>query len=130
ARRWPAGCWPPSGPDRGAAGCCPPRPSGAAGPPARWAGAGSAAPARGTGGPTAMRAVAGLAVAAWGLALPGSAWVWGLAIAGTGIATGLFYPRFFAAMTTAAPPELRARGLASVTLAISAPAPRGFHAAG
>ena len=80
--------------------------------------------------PTAMLAVAGLAVAAWGLALPGPAWVWGLAIAGTGIATGLFYPRFFAAMTTAAPPELRARVLASVTIAISAPGPLGFLAAG
>jgi hypothetical protein len=77
-----------------------------------------------------MLAVAGLAVAAWGLALPGPAWVWGLAIAGTGIATGLFYPRFFAAMTTAAPPELRARVLASVTIAISAPGPLGFLAAG
>ena len=86
--------------------------------------------AKRAGGPTAMLAVAGLAVAAWGLALPGPAWVWGLAIAGTGIATGLFYPRFFAAMTTAAPPELRARVLASVTIAISAPGPLGFLAAG
>lgn len=86
--------------------------------------------AKRAGGPTARLAVAGLAVAAWGLALPGPTWLWGLAIAGTGVATGLYYPRFFAAMTTAAPPELRARVLASVTIAISAPGPLGFLAAG
>jgi MFS family permease len=86
--------------------------------------------ARRAGGPTAGLAVAGLAAAAWGLALPVPTWFWGLAIAGTGIATGLFYPRFFAAMTTAAPPELRARVLASVTIAISVPGPLGFLAAG
>jgi MFS family permease len=86
--------------------------------------------ARRAGGRTATLAVAGLAVAAWGLAVPGPAWRWGLAIAATGIATGLFYPRFFAAMTTAAPAELRAQVLASVTVAISAPGPLGFLAAG
>jgi predicted MFS family arabinose efflux permease len=86
--------------------------------------------ARRTGGPTAALSVAGLAAAAWVLPLPLPAWAWGLAIAGTGVATGLFYPRFFAAMTTAAPPELRARVLASVTIAISVPGPLGFLAAG
>jgi MFS family permease len=86
--------------------------------------------ARRAGGRTATLAVTGLAAAAWGLAVPGPVWLWGLAIAATGVATGLYYPRFFAAMTTATPEDLRAQVLASVTIAISAPGPLGFLAAG
>ena len=86
--------------------------------------------ARRTGGPTAVLSVFGLAAAAWVLLLPTPAWVWGLAIGGIGVASGLFFPRFFSSLTTTTPPGLRARVLASVTIAISAPAPIGFIGAG
>src|SRR6185437_13895503 len=86
--------------------------------------------ARSTGGRTAVLAVTGMAVAAWILLLPAAPWVWGLAIAGVGVASGLFYPRFFASLTTSTPSALRARVLTSVTIVISAPAPIGFVGAG
>jgi MFS family permease len=86
--------------------------------------------ARSTGGRTAVLAVAGMAVAAWMLLLPAPPWVWGLGIAGVGVASGLFYPRFFASLTTSTPPALRARVLTSVTIVISAPGPIGFVCAG
>jgi MFS family permease len=86
--------------------------------------------ARSTGGRTAMLAVTGMAVAAWMLLLPVPPWVWGLAIGGIGVASGLFYPRFFASLTTSTPPALRARVLTAVTIVISAPGPIGFVAAG
>jgi MFS family permease len=86
--------------------------------------------ARSTGGRTALLAVTLMAAAAWVLLLPAPPWVWGLAIGAIGVASGLFYPRFFASLTTTTPSALRARVLASVTIVISAPAPLGFIGAG
>ena len=86
--------------------------------------------ARGTGGRTQAFAIAGLAASTWALLLPVPVWGRALAIAGTGIASGLFFPRFFAALTTQTPPELRARVLTAVTVALSAPGPVGFLGAG
>jgi hypothetical protein len=44
--------------------------------------------------------------------------------------SGLFFPRFFAALTTAPPPALRARVMTTATVAIPAPGPIGFLGAG
>jgi predicted MFS family arabinose efflux permease len=86
--------------------------------------------ARGTGGRTAAVAVAGLAVATWVLPAPVPTWALAGAVAATGVCSGLFFPRFFAALTTRTSPPLRARVMTSVTIAISAPAPLGFLGAG
>jgi hypothetical protein len=43
---------------------------------------------------------------------------------------GVFFARFFAALTTRTPPALRARVMTAVTIGISAPAPLGFLGAG
>ena len=64
------------------------------------------------------------------LAVLGRVWVWGLAIAGTGVASGLFYPRFFSSITASTPAALRAQVLTSVTIVISAPGSIGFVGAG
>ena len=66
----------------------------------------------------------------WVLLLPVPVWGRALAIAGYGVAAGLFFPRFFAALTTQTPPALRARVLTAVTVALSAPGPIGFLGAG
>ena len=86
--------------------------------------------ARRAGGRTAVLALFGMAGSAWLLLVPAPAWVWGLAIAGTGVASGLFYPRFFSFLTATTPPALRARVLTSVTIVISSPSPIGFVGAG
>jgi len=86
--------------------------------------------ARRSGGRTAVLAVCGLAAVSWVLLLPVPTWLWGLAIAGTGVASGLFYPRFFSSITANTPPVLRARVLTSVTIVISAPGSIGFVGAG
>jgi hypothetical protein len=86
--------------------------------------------ARRAGGRTAVMAVFGLAAASWVLLLPVPTWVWGLAIGGTGVASGLLFPRFFSGITTSTPAALRARVLTSVTIVISAPGPLGFIGAG
>jgi hypothetical protein len=86
--------------------------------------------ARRTGGPTPVLAAFGLAAATWVLLLPVPTWGWGLAIGAVGVATGLFFPRFFAGLTASTPPALRARVLTSVTIVISAPGPIGFLGAG
>jgi MFS family permease len=86
--------------------------------------------ARGTGGRTAGVAVAGLAVASWVLPAPLPTWALAGAVAVTGVCSGLFFPRFFATLTTGTPPHLRARVMTSVTVAIAAPAPLGFLCAG
>jgi MFS family permease len=86
--------------------------------------------ARGTGGRTPAVAIAALAAATWVVLLPVPVWGRALAVAGTGVASGLFFPRFFAAMTTQTPPALRARVLTAVTVALSAPGPIGFLGAG
>ncbi|MDT5036314.1 MAG: hypothetical protein QOE03_1499 [Micromonosporaceae bacterium] len=86
--------------------------------------------ARGTGGRTAALAVAGLAAASWALLAPVPIWALAGAVAMTGVCSGLFFPRFFAALTTRTPPALRAGVMTSVTVAIAAPAPLGFLGAG
>jgi hypothetical protein len=86
--------------------------------------------ARRTGGRTASWAVAGLAASMWLLLLPVPAWALTGVVAVTGVCSGLFFPRFFSAVTTGTPPALRARVMTSVTIAISAPAPLGFLGAG
>jgi hypothetical protein len=79
--------------------------------------------ARGTGGRTPAFAIVALAASTWVLLLPVPAWGRALAIAGNGVAAGLFFPRFFANLTTQTPPALRARVLTAVMVALSAPGP-------
>ena len=86
--------------------------------------------ARRTGGATGSFAVLGLAAATWFLLVPVPVWGWGLAIGGIGVASGLFFPRFFAGVTAGTPPALRARVLTSVTILISSLGPVGFLGAG
>src|SRR5207248_7952603 len=86
--------------------------------------------ARGTGTTTVAWAVAGVAGATWLLLLPVPVPLLTLAVGATGVFSGLFFPRFFAALTTGTPPELRARVMTSVTIVISAPGPVGYLGAG
>ncbi|HEV8276006.1 MAG TPA: hypothetical protein VGQ26_09950, partial [Streptosporangiaceae bacterium] len=57
-------------------------------------------------------------------------WALAGAVAIDGVFSGILFPRFFAELTTAPPPALRARVMTTVTVAISAPAPLGFLGAG
>ena len=84
--------------------------------------------ARGTDG--MAWAVAGVAGSTWLLLLPVPVWALTVAVGGTGVFSGLFFPRFFAALTTGTPPGLRARVMTSVNIAISAPGPVGYLGAG
>lgn len=86
--------------------------------------------ARGTGARTPALAILALAASTWVLLLPVPVWGRALAIAGNGVAAGLFFPRFFANLTTQTPPALRARVLTAVMVALSAPGPIGFLGAG
>jgi MFS family permease len=86
--------------------------------------------ARRTGGHTAAWAVAGIAASMWLLLLPVPVWALAGAVAANGLCSGLFFPRFFSALTAGTPPALRARVMTSVTIATSAPAPLGFVGAG
>lgn len=86
--------------------------------------------ARRTDGDTAAWALAVIAASTWLLFLPVPVWALTIAVALNGLGAGLFYPRFFSAVTTSTPPALRARVMASVTIALSAPAPVGFLGAG
>jgi len=86
--------------------------------------------ARGTGGATMGWAVAGIAGSTWLLLLPVPVWALPVAVGATGVFSGLFFPRFFAALTTGTPAGLRARVMTSVTIAISAPGPVGYLGAG
>jgi MFS family permease len=79
---------------------------------------------------TAVWALAGTAASVWLLLLPVPVWALAGAVAFNGVCSGLFYPRFFSALTTGTPPALRARVMTSVTIAMSAPAPLGFLGAG
>jgi len=72
----------------------------------------------------------GLAAASWALVLPLPTWAWALAIGGTGVASGLFFPRFFSSLTASIPAALRARVLSTVHIVISAPSTFGFVGAG
>jgi MFS family permease len=85
---------------------------------------------RRVGGYAAAWSVLLIAAATWLLLLPVPAWALAGAVALNGIGSGLFYPRFFAAVTTGTPPALRARVMTSVNIALSAPGPVGFLGAG
>jgi hypothetical protein len=86
--------------------------------------------ARATAGLTPVLAIVGIAASTWALLLPVPVWGRALSIGGIGVASGLFFPRFFAALTTQTPPALRARVLTAVMVALSAPGPIGFLGAG
>jgi MFS family permease len=86
--------------------------------------------ARRVGGRTAGWAAAGIAASTWLLLLPVPPWALAGAVALDGVFSGILFPRFFAALTTAPPPALRARVMTTATVAISAPAPLGFLGAG
>lgn len=80
-------------------------------------------------------AVAGIAASAWlllavALLVPAHPLALAAPVALNGICSGLFFPRFFAALTTRTPTALRARVMTSVTIAISVPGPLGFLGAG
>jgi MFS family permease len=82
-------------------------------------------------GGTAMAwAVAGIAGSTWLLLLPVPVPLLTLAVGANGVFSGLFFPRFFAAVTTGTPVGLRARVMTSVNIAISAPGPVGYLCAG
>jgi MFS family permease len=86
--------------------------------------------ARRTGSGTAAWAVAGMAASTWLLLLPVPVWTLAGAVAANGVCSGLFFPRFFSALTTRTPAALRSRVMTSVTIATSAPGPLGFLGAG
>jgi Major Facilitator Superfamily len=86
--------------------------------------------AKQNGGGTATLAVLGLAGSSWLLLLPVPVGMKAVAVGLDGICSGLFFPRFFSALTTGTPPALRARVMTSVNIAISAPGPVGFLSAG
>jgi MFS family permease len=86
--------------------------------------------ARRTGGATPIWAVLGIAGSAWLLLLPVPVWSLVGVVAANGVCSGLFFPRFFAALTSGTPPALRAQVMTSVTIVISAPGPVGFLGAG
>jgi predicted MFS family arabinose efflux permease len=79
---------------------------------------------------TAQLSVVASALAAWTLVAPLPAWGVASAVAGIGVCSGLFFPRFFAALTVRTPSHLRARVGASTNTAMSATGPLGFVAAG
>lgn len=82
------------------------------------------------GGQLEAWALAGIAVSMWLLLLPVPAWALAGAVGLNGVSSGLFFPRFFSAVTIHTPPVLRARVMTSVNIAISAPGPVGFLGAG
>ena len=79
---------------------------------------------------TGTLAIAGLAVSTWPLLAHLPSYGVALALAANGVCSGLFYPRFFAAVTLRTPESLRARVSATVTTAISVTGPIGFAGAG
>jgi hypothetical protein len=78
----------------------------------------------------AVAALVGGAVATWPLLASLPAWGIALAVAANGVCSGLFFPRFFAALTVRTPPALRAGVSTGVTTTISATGPLGFVGAG
>jgi MFS family permease len=86
--------------------------------------------ARSAGGRISGWSAAGIAASAWLLLLPVPPWALTGIVLLDGIFSGILFPRFFAAVTTAPPPALRAQVMITVTVAISLPAPIGFLGAG
>jgi hypothetical protein len=75
-------------------------------------------------------AIWGIAVSAVALLLPSPLWIKGILIGVYGFSSGLYFPRFFAALTVRTPEALRPIVITAVTVAISAPGPVGFISAG
>ncbi len=79
---------------------------------------------------TATVAVWGVAASATALLMPAPLWTTAVIVGLIGVGNGIYFPRFFAALTTGTPPALRATVMTAATVAISAPGPVGFVGAG
>jgi predicted MFS family arabinose efflux permease len=86
--------------------------------------------ARSTSDRRASIAIVAGAAATWPLVFPLPSWAVGFSVGIIGVCSGLFFPRFFAALTVRTPPTLRARVVASTNTVISAAGPVGFVVAG
>jgi hypothetical protein len=75
-------------------------------------------------------AILGLAATTWPLLFDLPAWAVAVAVAANGVCSGLFFPRFFSALTIRTPERLRARVTTSVQTLLSATGPLGFVGAG
>jgi hypothetical protein len=78
----------------------------------------------------ATLAIVGIAASTWPLLFDLPAWAAAIAVAANGVCSGLFFPRFFSALTVRTPERLRARVTTSVMTLISATGPLGFVGAG
>jgi len=78
----------------------------------------------------AALAVVGMAAATVPLLFDLPAWAVALSVAANGVCSGLFFPRFFAAITIRTPAELRPTVMTSTMTAISSTGPLGFLGAG
>ena len=78
----------------------------------------------------ATLAIVALAVSTWPLVFELPAWAVAVSVGVNGICSGLFFPRFFSALTIRTPIELRARVTASAHTLLSATGPLGFVGAG
>jgi MFS family permease len=86
--------------------------------------------ARGSSDGTATLAVAGMAAATLPLVFALPAWAVAVAVGANGVCSGLFFPRFFAAVTVRTPPDLRPTVMTSTMTAISSTGPLGFLGVG
>jgi MFS family permease len=75
-------------------------------------------------------AVMGMAAATVPLLFSIPAWAVAICVAANGLCSGLFFPRFFAAVTIRTPAELRPTVMTSTMTAISSTGPLGFLGAG
>lgn len=75
-------------------------------------------------------AVMGMAAATVPLLFSIPAWAVAVCVAANGLCSGLFFPRFFAAVTIRTPAELRPTVMTSTMTAISSTGPLGFLGAG
>jgi MFS family permease len=78
----------------------------------------------------ASLAVLGMAAATLPLLFSLPAWAVAVCVGAIGVCSGLFFPRFFAAVTIRTPPELRPTVMTSTMTAISSTGPVGFLCAG
>jgi hypothetical protein len=86
--------------------------------------------ARTVGGSITAWSVVGIAASSWLLLVPVPAWGYAGAVGLVGVFNGLFFPRFFGAITVGTPPALRSQVMTAVNIVISAPGPVGFLGAG
>jgi MFS family permease len=78
----------------------------------------------------AVAAIAGIAASGWVIVAPLPWWGRALAVAANGVGAGLYFPRFFATVTTRTPKPVRASVMTAVAIGISLPGPVGFLGAG